>query len=479
MSAPSDDQYRDFVEGSDDLLTRVDATGRLLYVNRAARRIYGMPPEDCIGRSAFEFVHPDDRARTEAAFAGWIANRVPSATFENRQLSRTGEVRDLLWTINPQFDGQGELRSVTSIGRDITERKEAEEQFRALLESAPDGIVIVDERGLILLVNGETERMFGYDREELVGKPVEVVVPDRLRDTHVGHRSGYFAHPGTRPMGLGLDLVARRRDGSELSVEISLSPVERAGRLLVIAVVRDISERQRIEAQRASAESELEAQRARSELRREVMRGAIAAQEEERRRIARELHDATGQSLTGALLTLRRISQATDLEAARADALQLRDQLAEALREVRGLATRLRPTALDDLGLRVAIERLVEEAPFDRSGCAVEFVPGNLDRLDSTVETVIYRIVQEAITNAARHAMPERVSIRLSQGEESVTAVIRDDGRGFQPDRAASGLGLAGMRERAELVGGRLAVESAPGGGTTIRLQIPWRRASA
>ena len=349
----SERRFRDFIEGTDDLVVRLDAEGRFIYVNRASERILGLPPVECAGLSAFDFVHPDDRAATREAFERWASVQTASATFENRQLSRDGGISKILWTVNPRYDEQGRMTAVTAIGRDITAR----------------------------------ERLEAAEREAI------------------------------------------------------------------------------------EARAELKAEQAERELGREVLRRSIAAQEEERRRIARGLHDETAQALTGILLGLGRIESTSRAEEARAEAKRLGVEVTDALRELRRIAMSLRPTALDDLGLVPALEQLVEQAPAAATS-TVRFERSAFEgRLDRSVETAIYRIVQEALTNAAKHADASAISVELRHRDGVLAARVEDDGRGFAIERP--GLGLTGMRERAELIGGELEIASAPGAGTTVVLRVP------
>ena len=205
---------------------------------------------------------------------------------------------------------------------------------------------------------------------------------------------------------------------------------------------------------------------------RDALRRAVQGQELERRRLARELHDETGQALTSILLGLRALEEGPEDVASRVESL--RAQVVQTLRDVRRLAIELRPTALDDFGLAAAIERLSSTFA-ERTGISIELESGLSDeRLPSEVETVLYRTVQEALTNVVKHAAAEHVSILLRKKEGAVIAIIEDDGRGFTPEsRSDGGLGLVGMRERIALVNGRFEVESAEGRGTTLLVEVP------
>jgi len=207
---------------------------------------------------------------------------------------------------------------------------------------------------------------------------------------------------------------------------------------------------------------------------RDSLRRVFEAQELERRRIALELHDETGQALTSVLLGLRSVEESKNEEELRASTAALRELVVGALQDVRRLAVELRPKVLDDFGLVAALERLTQGFS-EQTGIGVDLearLPRT--RLPSEVETALYRIVQESLTNIVKHARAGRVSIVLTRKNGSVTAVIEDDGRGFGPgERTGEGLGLVGMRERVVLLGGRLEIESSPGAGTTLVVEVP------
>jgi signal transduction histidine kinase len=209
---------------------------------------------------------------------------------------------------------------------------------------------------------------------------------------------------------------------------------------------------------------------------RDALARAVAAQELERRRLARELHDETGQALTSVLLGLKAVEEAPDAAEMRSAAAELRDLVVATLQDVRRLAVELRPKALDDFGLQPALERLAHSFS-EQTGIAVDVESAlSDDRLPTEVETALYRIVQEALTNIVKHAQASRVSVLLTRRPRSVAAVIEDDGRGFDLGATRDGgIGLIGMRERMALLDGRLDVESTPGAGTTIVAEIPLR----
>jgi two-component system, NarL family, sensor histidine kinase UhpB len=205
--------------------------------------------------------------------------------------------------------------------------------------------------------------------------------------------------------------------------------------------------------------------------RRRAGSAALRAQEEERARVARDLHDEVNQSLTGLLLRLEAVREAApaELEPELAETRGLANQ---AMQELLSLARQLRPTALDDLGLAAAIAGQVEQ--LRRSGVETELRnEGDFSGLDDDVQLVVYRVAQEALTNAARHGEAQRITVSLRSSDRGVELEVTDDGRGFAFEQSERGLGIGGMRERALLIGAELTIESRPGDGTTVRLSIP------
>jgi PAS domain S-box-containing protein len=413
------------------------------------------------------------------AFAGVTAVTTMAVAAVVSELRRAGEA---LRGAHAELERRVEERTeaLTSandaLRTEIAERKRAEDRFRRLLESAPDAMIIVNHHGEIQLVNSRTEAMFGYGREELIGRPVETLVPDRLRGMHTGHRSRYHADPRVRPMGLGIDLRGRRRDGSEFPVEIALSPIETEEGTVVCAAVRDTTEQKRLE-------HELDdVARRRAEDLRDFAVSVQSAQEEERRRIARELHDDLGQRLTGLKMGLQvlddDIPKGTRKHAPRLE--RLLREIDRMIMEVRRLSYNLRPAVLDDFGLVVALQVLCKE--FEKVyKIRTKFHAGeSLGKIhDAPVDIALYRIAQEALANTARHAEATAVSVHLSGDGDAIILTVEDDGRGFDVEASQSrkrirrGLGLVGMRERSELLGGTFQVQSNLEEGTRIEVHLP------
>ena len=206
---------------------------------------------------------------------------------------------------------------------------------------------------------------------------------------------------------------------------------------------------------------------------RDVLARVVSAQEVERRRLARELHDGTGQALTSFLLGLSAVEHADSLESVRRAVAPLRELVVATLQDVRRLSVELRPKALDDFGLGPALRRLGQSVR-ETTGVDVQVEERlGAERLPADVETAVYRIVQEALANALRHADAERVSIVATRRAGSISLVIEDDGRGFDAMAPADGTGLSGMRERVSLLDGLLRLDSSPGAGTTLVVDLP------
>ena len=234
------------VESSYDAIVGKTLEGTIISWNRGAEQMFGYTAEEAIGQPVAMLIPPDRSEEMARIFDGILRDEV-MRHFETDRIRKDGRVIHVSMTVSPVRNAIGKLVGVSAIARDITARKRADERFRLVVESAPNAMVMAGERGKIVLVNSQAEKLFGYRREELVGQPIEILVPQRYRGDHPGYRSGFAAAPEARPMGAGRDLYAVRKDGSEFAVEIGLNPIETEEGTLVLSAIVDISERKRAE----------------------------------------------------------------------------------------------------------------------------------------------------------------------------------------------------------------------------------------
>jgi PAS domain S-box-containing protein len=435
---------------------------RIRLWNPAAERIFGWSADEMLGRGGLPMAPPSKRAEAEDLFERVRAGESIN-DYETVRLRKDGTLVAVSIAAAPVRDGSGRVTGNMVAYTDITERKAQEERLQALIDSSPLALV---EFGLdtgIRLWNPAAERIFGWSREEMLGReglplasPMDHAESEEL-----------FARVLAGESINDHETVRQRKDGTPVAVSIAAAPVRDASGRVVSNMVAytDISDRkaQEAEVHRLNAElharlEDLAASRAR----------IVTAGDVERRRLERNLHDGAQQRLVALSLSLR-LAQAkldSDPAAARSVLADAGQELAHALDELRELARGLHPAVLSDRGLRAAVDMLAGRAPVP-----VEIAEVPEERLPEPVEAAAYYLIAEALTNVTKYARASTVRVRIAASVASVFVEVSDDGVGGADP--AAGTGLRGLADRVEALGGSLEVVSPAGAGTSLRAEIP------
>ncbi len=449
----------------------------LAEVNAAFCKLTGYSAEELGGLTFNDISHPDDRDVGLRLVRGTFTGEIPGFKLDKRYLKKDGEVVWVEVSVSSIRDEEGRPIKTLGVMQDITERRlaltHAHEELDRLarerdriLEFAGEGIYHVDEDGRITFANPAAATMLGWPLEALLGKPAHELLHHTHADgSHFSRHDCPIHGPSERAVQHATDDVFWRRDGRSFAVHYTSAPVSEPGVAGAVVVFSDVTEQ-------VAMQAALQDARARA------ARERLKAAEAERARWARELHDETLQGLAALHVQL-----ASRVRTGTVDEMVIRmrraqEQIESEMDKLRDLIADLRPAALDELGLEASVRDLAERTQVVY-GIEVDTrlelhdVAGAPQRLAPDVETAAYRITQESLSNAARHAGASRVFVEVAQQGKALRIRVTDDGGGFDPDDESAGFGLRGMRERVDLLAGELEIGSQPGSGTQVTALLP------
>ena len=467
----SEERYQLLIEGIPDYaIFMLDRNGVIVSWNEGARRIHGYEDHEIIGKHFSFFYTPEERdaGKADVALKAAIVNERYEE--EGWRIAKDGTKFWANATMTALRDDEGNLRGFSKVTRNITDQKltqmalrEAEEKYRGIFENAIEGIFQSTPDGRFISANPAMARIFGYSSAaELINDRKDI---EREHYVDPKRRRVFKTLIEEKGMVHGFELEAYRKDRTRIWTAENVRAVrDDAGNLLYYeGIVEDVTQRKLVENERV-----------------ELLRRLVTAQEDEQRRISRELHDHMGQSLAAVLLGLKSLKVSMPAESVNKSIEYLQTITTRIADEMHSLIRELRPPSLDDLGLQTALSNYLAEWS-QLTTIAIDFHANGLlnGRLDNQLESTIYRIVQESVNNVVKHAKAQNISVILEKREDRISVIVEDDGVGFDSEALLKmpaknrRFGLLGMQERVTLVGGSLDIESTPGHGTTVIVHIP------
>jgi PAS domain S-box-containing protein len=489
------------VEASSDAIISYTLDGIILTWNPAAERMFGYPTEEAVAQRV-SLITPPEYAHEPPRLLARLQAGETVGNLETIRMRKDGTRIPVMLNLAPIKAPDGIVRGISATVRDLTEREGAEERFRGLLDSAPDPILGVDHEGRIVFANLQTEKMFGYERGEMLRQHVELLLPNRLKAVHARHREVYHAAPTPRPMGVDLNLLARRKDGSEFPVEISLSPLETRTGVQVISAIRDVTHRQEIEIERQRLLDVAERARGEAEAALQVRTQAERLKDDLTNMVVHDLKNP----VNGITMQVRLLLRKGSLSETQHKNL---NQIERTCRELLRLIGNVLEIAKIEAGqMPVTTERIVLAELVDE--VAAEYGPVANEvgrRLTVAVGTdlppaiadraLLKRVLVNLVANALRHSGSTEVRIEAAPGPArgAITIRVLDSGQGIPDEDQASifekfrtvrgdstadtGLGLPFCKLAIERMGGQIALTSVPGRETAFAVTLPVQHADA
>jgi protein-histidine pros-kinase len=471
---------RDILNSSNEAVIVVNTDGDIVYANSRAEVLFAYDEGEMVGEKveslmpeAFRRKHKQHRKR----FAASPRARPLVSGLKLKALRKDGRVFDADIALTPVQSGKEQL--VASTVRDISADDSSEAYFRNVLESAPDAMVIIDHYGKIAVVNEQAERMFGYTREQMLGQEIELLLPDDVHDKHISHRTAYSRDPHLRPMGIGMDLRAKRKDGSSFPVEISLSPVVSASGTFVSSVIRDVSARKKLE-------NDLIAAREESERANKANSAFLAAASHDLRQPVQAL-----SLLTGALRRTAKDELVLEMVESQQHSLDAMTNLLNSLLDISRLDAGKVEPEFEDFPIQRLIDRLSGEFSRQAIQKDLQFSACRCETIVRSDPNLLSEIIQNLVSNAIQYTEKGNVALTCNEEDGQLEIGITDTGVGIEPDQIEQvfqefhqiktpgqskegfGLGLAIVKRLGDLLDHQVSVKSEPAKGSTFSVSMP------
>ena len=444
------------------LVMEVTPEGEIVWFSGAMERFCGMELDEVRGRDWLELFIPEESRDAVRQLCASGAAEIMREVHVQPMVTHRGDMRKVEWFHTDLRGDDGDLRGLLCIGRDVTELERTREALasseqlsQAVMETAVNAIITIDEQRFIESVNPATERLFGYDKSEMIGQNVKLLMPEPYRHRHDGYVKEYVRTGVKKIIGIGREAVAQKKDGTVFPIDLSIGEaVLSNGRRVFTGIIRDLSDRKALEEK------------------------ILQISEAEQNRIGRDIHDDLCQQLAaiGCLAKVAEQGLSKTCTPEQVEPLkEIGRMISQANARAREMSRGLVPVVLDSDGLMAALNDLAQSTErIFRVSCPMHCDPPVRVR-DNQAATQLFRVAQEAVANAIKHSGAQRIEIGLESGDGHYLLSVRDDGSGISEHAAGSskGMGLLTMQHRARMLGGVLSVEHDEFGGTLVQCRVP------